>query len=124
MQVCATKAEAIFDADFVIGATGNNVLQPLDLKQCKNGVLLASASSGQYEFPLALLDQLAVAVTPYQVSEERPPHGLTYRMPWGKAITVLDGGRPLNLGIAATVHPASASPRYGGRPAGPGLDHC
>jgi S-adenosylhomocysteine hydrolase len=101
MQVSNSKAEAIREADIVIGATGTNVLHPLDLKQLKNGVLLASASSGQYEFPVALLDQLALEVVPYRALAGRSPHGLTYRMPWGKAITLLDGGRPLNLGIAA-----------------------
>lgn len=101
MEVSDSKAEAIRQADIVIGATGANVLCPLDLKQLKHGVLLASASSGQYEFPMQLLGQVAVEVVPYRAASARSPHGLTYRMPWGKAITLLDGGRPLNLGIAA-----------------------
>jgi S-adenosylhomocysteine hydrolase len=101
MAVCPTKAYAIRDADIVVGATGNSVLQAADLRHLKDGAKLASASSGQYEFALELFGQLADSTEPFRAAPDRAPHGITYCMPWGRSFTVLDGGRPLNLGIAA-----------------------
>ncbi len=41
--------------DIIIGCTGNTVLQPEQLKQCKKDVVLASASSSDIEFPALFL---------------------------------------------------------------------
>lgn len=101
INVVDTKVEALVEADVVIGATGTEVLGVKDLRYLKDGVVLASASSGTYEFPLALLEQVADAVTPHHTVGFHEPNGTTYRMPWGRSITVLDGGRPINLGVAA-----------------------
>ncbi|CAN1527921.1 SAM1 S-adenosylhomocysteine hydrolase [Rhabdaerophilaceae bacterium] len=101
MRIVDAKSDALSEADVVVGATGNSVLSAKDLRKLKDGVLLASASSGTYEFPLDLLDQLAVDSTPYHAAGFDAPNGITYCMPWGRSITVLDGGRPINLGIAS-----------------------
>lgn len=106
LNVCPTKRDALTGVEIVIGATGESWLSPRDLRSLHDGVLLASASSGQYEFPLDLLRQLASKVKPHRAAAGMPIHGDAYHMPWGKKVVVLDGGRPLNLGIAASPeHP-------------------
>lgn len=101
MTMCATKAEALHEAELVVGATGSSSLASADLPLLKDGVVLASMSSGQIEFPLDDIRRLANGLRPFQVTSDRQPHGDTYWMKWGRTITVLDGGRPLNLGVAA-----------------------
>lgn len=100
MRICMTADEAVADADVVIGATGKPILER-QLRSLKDGVLLASASSGQYEFPLDLIERSATGSKSYRANKSLPIHGTTYRMAWGRDITVLDKGRPINLGIAA-----------------------
>lgn len=109
-SVCDTKAEAIAGRDVVVGCTGGTVLDLDDLRWLKDGVLLASASSAQVEFPLDLLRQLCPPPLPWRPPSRGggtggggapgPANGDAYRLPCGKQVVVLDGGRPINLGMA------------------------
>lgn len=101
IRVCSTKLEALVDADFVVGATGRKSISQNDLPFLRDGAILGSISSGQVELPLKEIEDSADAVQPFRIAGDRDPHGATYSMKWGRTITVLDGGRPLNLGVAA-----------------------
>lgn len=101
MTVCPTRAQALNGADIVIGATGCTSLPAEDLPFLKDGVVLGSMSSGQVEFPLDEIRNAAIRTAPFRLAGDREAHGDTYTMRWGRTITVLDGGRPLNLGVAA-----------------------
>lgn len=106
LTVCDSKAEAIAGRDVVVGCTGGTVLTLEDLRWLKDGALLASASSAQVEFPLDLLRQICPPPLPW-----RPPgdggvtgcaNGEAYLLPDGRRAVVLDGGRPINLGMAGS----------------------
>lgn len=102
ITVCASKAEAIAGRDVVVGATGGTVLGLDDLRWLKDGVLLASASSEQIEFPLPLLRQFCPDPMPWSPRGAGKPHGETFTLPDGRRVVLLDGGRPINLGMAGS----------------------
>jgi len=102
ITVCASKAEAITGRDVVVGATGGTVLELDDLRWLKDGVLLASASSEQVEFPLALLRQFCPCPLPWSTSGVGATNGEVFTLPAGRRIVLLDGGRPINLGMAGS----------------------
>ncbi|MEA3011708.1 MAG: adenosylhomocysteinase [Sphingomonadales bacterium] len=102
INVCRSKAEAIAGRDIIIGATGRTGIELADLPLLKHGAILASASSEQVEFPVSLLHQLSNACTPYCPPGAAAPLGTTLELrPSGRKVTLLDNGRPINLGIAA-----------------------
>ncbi len=102
INVCRSKAEAIAGRDVIIGATGRTCLEVADLPLLRSGTILASASSEQIEFPVAELQQLSNAATPYCPLGAPVPFGTTFELkPAGRKVTLLDNGRPINLGIAA-----------------------
>lgn len=85
------RQRLLSDADIVVGASGKRSLTDQDLEQLGDGVMLASASSKDVEFPIDLIRSTATnrhVVTPY-VNE--------YTMPWGKRIRVSSEGHPINF---------------------------
>jgi adenosylhomocysteinase len=85
------RERLLADADVVVGASGKRSVTDQDLEQLADGVMLASASSKDVEFPIDLIRSTATrrhVVTPY-VNE--------YTMPWGKRIRVSSEGHPINF---------------------------
>lgn len=101
LDIRDSLADALHAANVVVGATGKTILRARHLRSLRDGAILASASSGRYEFPIGFIEPLSDGAVDFRVAPDRPADGTTFTMIWGKALTVLDGGRPLNLGIAA-----------------------
>ena len=85
------RQELLSNADVIVGASGERSLMDEDLQQLADGVMLASASSKDVEFPMDLIHRVA-----------RKRRQLTsfvneYLMPWGTRIRVASEGYPINF---------------------------
>lgn len=71
--------------DVIIGCTGETIIQPEQLKQCKKGAVLASASSSDIEFPALAMRK--------SIPRSRDCHQAISL----NGITLLNGGFPINF---------------------------
>ena len=78
-------------AEVLVGASGKRSVTDDDLKQLADGVMLASASSKDVEFPIDLIRRTATS------RHVVTPHVNEYTMPWGKRIRVSCEGEPVNF---------------------------
>lgn len=88
---CGLREELIAESEVIVGAAGAESLHTEDLPRLKDGVLLASASSRNIEFPIDDLERLATSAV------EISPFLREYQMPWGKAVLLANRGFPVNF---------------------------
>lgn len=85
-----SRSEIMHCADVIIGSSGSRSIQFSDLKNMKNNVILASASSRELEFPVKRIRNKGRKV----LSSE---YIGIYSMPWGKSIRIINDGFPINF---------------------------
>jgi len=84
------RAPLLKSSDAVIGATGARSISWPDLRDMKDGVILASASSRTIELPVG-------DIRKYGARGVRQGYVEAYSMPWGKTVNLVHGGFPVNF---------------------------
>ncbi len=85
-QALFSESRLKLDAyDLIVGCTGNTILQPKQLEECKKGVVLASASSSDIEFPAIFL------------RKQLPRYTVCHKTISINEINLLNSGFPINF---------------------------
>ncbi len=84
------KNKLIKESDLIIGSSGSRVISYNELKDLKDNVILASASSRSIEYPINKIKRTgSMTVLSDYVKE--------YKMPWNKCIRIINEGFPINF---------------------------